>query len=223
MQRKGRCRHEDAKAAGDHPGMNLNLPAKPAAPGPRLSTESRAAALSGPSKGPPHPPGAEGDGTSLGLYIPPIARPRKLCPSEHQCYSHPPRAGAGAASSPGQGWLVHPNPGSSPQPRASRPRLVQLGTITAPAIPKQTQTPHPEKRPALWARVPAARARRRLRGPFAPSGTPGERGVLAARRALCWKPSPAPSGTERLRHSDATPEPQSFSPNDSTNVLPTSP
>ena len=58
MQRKGRRRHEDVKAAGDRPGMNLNLPAKPAVPGLRLSTDSRAAALSGPGKGPPRPPGA---------------------------------------------------------------------------------------------------------------------------------------------------------------------
>lgn len=150
MQRKGRRQHEDTKAAGDHPGVNPNLPA---APGLRLSTDSRVAAPSGPSKGLPRPPGASGDGTNPGLYTPPTLLPSphcsaprhgdELCLSERPHCLRPPQAGA--TSSPGPGWPTHPKPGSSPQSRASRPRLVRLVPITAPAIPKQTQAPRPEK------------------------------------------------------------------------------
>lgn len=124
MRRKGRRRHEDTKAAGDHPNVNPNLPAKPAAPGLRLSTDSRVAAPSGPSKGLPRPPGASGDGTNPGLYTPtrfcqaPIALPAAWrravsvgvptlpATAPGRCHEFP---GAGLADAP-KTWLLAPVP-----------------------------------------------------------------------------------------------------------------
>lgn len=88
--------------------------------------------------GPLHPP--------VLLPSPHCSAPRhgdELCPSERPRCLRPPQAGA--TSSPGPGWPTHPKPGSSPQSRASRPRPVRLVPTTAPAIPKQTRAPRPEK------------------------------------------------------------------------------
>lgn len=44
--------HKDAKLGRDHPGINLNLAAMPAALGPRSSTKSMAVTLVAPPMGP---------------------------------------------------------------------------------------------------------------------------------------------------------------------------